>query len=415
MLLDAKQLDPKFERWYKEFMATKFPTVKSVEINIPASDLKYEKKDTGVRVEVPMNSTMESIVLPATAHVKFVNAPEKDVSIYWNSIGRFDGRNMEEQNFSLTLEYGNYVPDNVSIPMMTIQAKDMRLPKNYYRYMMNKFPSNKTTVSYQAIETIPADVISELKKDSETTYVSDAHEMFYGCGKLKSLPSVGLDFTKATDVHDMFYGCRGIKTIPPEYLNLPSVTNAKNFMQDVILDEIDFNQLKLDSLEKADSLLYNAEWKKHTGKLMLKNVKSAYRIGGGFGSDSYPVIELPKATSISGIFTDQPLSCSVFDGIIAPNATNCSGMFANNYGITELKVLEVPNNKNLYHAFYNCFKLVSLPVIDLTNVTDVTDMLFKCKALTEVRFKNVPQSLADKLTRENLDTSGTTTFDIIIE
>lgn len=416
MLLDAKQLDPKFELWYKEFMSTKFPTVKSVEINIPASDLKYEKKDTGVRVEVPINSTMENIVLPATAHVKFVNAPEKDVNIYWNSIDRFDGESMEEQNFFFTLEYGNYVPGNVSIPMMTIQAKDLRSPKSYYRYMLKECSEKNTdpTHNYKKMTVVPSDVISKMTSESKTTYATDAKEMFYICSALTELPNVNIDFSKATDITNMFYSCQKIKNIPDQYLNLPSVTKAQDAFHGISVDYINFDKLILDSLVDTTGLMNSFSWQSFSGQLVLKSALNVYHLlSNGKYQGTFPMVILPSVTSLAGIAGG--CSCAIFEGIDAPKATNCSEMFYKASIVNEIKTLNLPSATNFSNAFYQCLHLRSLPVLDMSHVTEVNNMLYRCNELTEVHFANVPVSLKSKLTRETLDSSGESSFNIVID
>lgn len=426
MLLDVKQMDPKFEQWYKEFMSTRFPTVKSAKFVMEKNNSYVYNTDSSGNtiVDVPMNidiSTLQSI-MPTAMDCEYKNAPHKNVNIYWdNDIETINTSKEGSVELSPTLEYGNYVP--ISMPKMIFNLKDIRVPKDYTRWA----PINVDNEQYA--KEIPADILKALAKDTKTTYVSNAADMFIFCRCLQELPSVGLDFTKAQNVSRMFYGCTSIKSIPDEYLNLPSVPGGQNtdgMFSNVSLDYIDFDKVKFDNLKSTSNTFDRMTWKECSGELFLPNTKIINSMfhSAGENSDCAPLINAPSATSTSQVFYDSKFT--VINGINAPLSTAVSELFRGCKLLKEVKIINLPLATSVRGMFYECSQLTSIPAIDLSHVKPVDlskeakywsigDIFYKCTSLTEVRFKNVPDYLAPYLTKENLDTSNTAKFTVVIE
>ena len=64
--------------------------------------------------------------------------------------------------------------------------------------------------------------------------------------------------------------------------------------------------------------------------------------------------------------------------------TNMSSMFTYCSTITSIPVLNTSKVTNMYQMFYNCKSLTSVPIMDTSKVTNMDTMFYNCSALTSV-------------------------------
>ena len=407
MLIDMKQLntDPD-EKLYDKYMSTSFPTIDSIELNFKqGGEYTFTQDDDGnSHAEVPLGAGLRIDYMPSTAKAKYTNADEKEVKVYWVSAKHsFDKTLEQEQALIPTIEYGNYIPQGAFIPTIFLTPKDIRTAKSYEFWMRSAYKD-----TYQSIKVFSDEMLETLESEMAAHYISSARAMFADCASLKELPP-GMDFSKATNISSLFFDCHSLREFPDNYLSFPAATNAESAFRGLTIQNIDFDKVNLPSATQISYLFENTWFINCSGTLSLPAVTDAnfgdlFKISGGSPNDSIsrelPLVEMQKATDIAGLFEDS--RCLKANGIIAPEATNCSALFSCNSKVKEIERLDLPKVQNYEEAFKNCSELTSLPTLDMTNVTNVTKMFAGCSKLPEARFKNVPESLVPSLTHDNL-------------
>lgn len=227
MLLDAKQMDPKFELWYKEFMGTRFPEIVDYELVFNDNGYVAEQDEKGryiVNMDKGVNLLMSK--LPQKVNAFYKNKAAGELNIHWDAAVRnYNPNKSGEQILRAGLEVGVYNPKNLTPELVMLIARSEKLSlQNWWEngakvkevsYLNGTKAEDFadledyyiTNMNYAFAGASEVESLPELATEKDNSLTSLAYA-FDGCAKLKAVPSIAT--VGVTDIEGAFRGCESL-------------------------------------------------------------------------------------------------------------------------------------------------------------------------------------------------------------
>ena len=255
MLLDVKQMDPKFEQWYKEFMSTRFPEIAHFEMVFGKDGYVAEQDEKG-RYVVNMDKgvALSTSKLPQKVNAVYKNKVAGELNIYWNASAlNYNPNKSGEQVLRAGFESGVYNPLNLTPELVMLIARSEKLSlQNWWKngakvkevsYLNGTKAEDFvdledyyiTNMTYAFAGASEVESLPDLATEKENSLTSLAYA-FDGCAKLKAVPSIpvsgvtniegafrgcesltdlsGMDLSNSYTISHAFSGCKNLKKLP---------------------------------------------------------------------------------------------------------------------------------------------------------------------------------------------------------
>ena len=203
----------------------------------------------------------------------------------------------------------------------------------------------------RSLETIP---------QMDTSKVTNMSRMFYQCSSLKNIPQ--MDTSQVTDMSEMFYYCSSLKNIPQ--MDTSKVTNmSKIFYQCNSLKNIP--QMDTSQATNMSEMFYDC--------YSLKTI---------------PQLDTSQATNMSSMFHDC-YSLKTIPQLDTSSATNIVKMFYNCYSLETIPQLDTSQAQTLISFCYYCNSLKTIQQLDANNATSLTSVFAGNYLLQKIKIINV--------------------------
>jgi len=255
MLLDVKQMDPKFEQWYKEFMSTRFPEIAHFEM-VFGKDGYVANQDEKGRYVINMDKgvALSTSKLPQKVNAVYKNKVAGELNIYWNASAlNYNPNKSGEQILRAGFESGVYNPLNLTPELVMLIARSEKLSlQNWWKNgakvkEVSHLNGTKaedfvdledyyiTNMTYAFAGASEVESLPDLATEKENSLTSLAYA-FDGCTKLKAVPSIpvsgvtniegafrgcesltdlsGMDLSNSYTISHAFSGCKNLKKLP---------------------------------------------------------------------------------------------------------------------------------------------------------------------------------------------------------
>lgn len=207
MLLDTKQMDPKFERWYKEFMSTRFPEIAHFEMLFNKEGYVADKDETG-RYVVNMDKgvALSTSKLPQKVNAVYKNKAAGELNIYWDASAlNYNPNKSGEQILRAGFESGVYNPMNLTPELVMLIARSEKISLSDWW----KNGAKLKDVSY--LNGTKAEDFAELSE----YYITAISYAFYGAENIVSLPEIATEKPDTlTSLGYTFGNCKNLEAIP---------------------------------------------------------------------------------------------------------------------------------------------------------------------------------------------------------
>lgn len=207
MLLDVKQMDPKFEQWYKEFMSTRFPEIAHFEMVFDKDGYVANQDEKG-RYVINMDKgvALSTNKLPQKVNAVYKNKVAGELNIYWNASAlNYNPNKSGEQVLRAGFESGVYNPMDLTPELVMFIARSEKISLSDWW----KNGAKIKDISY--LNGTKAEDFGVL----EDYYITSIDHAFYGAENVVSLPEIFTDKPDTlTSLSYAFGNCRNLEAIP---------------------------------------------------------------------------------------------------------------------------------------------------------------------------------------------------------
>ncbi|MBR3473012.1 MAG: BspA family leucine-rich repeat surface protein [Prevotella sp.] len=227
----------------------------------------------------------------------------------------------------------------------------------------------------------------------DTSQVTDMSYMFHKCSSLETLNLSNFDTSQVKDMENMFSGCHNLKSLDVSHFITSSViTMLSMFSQCYFLKSLDISNFNTSQVYRMDNMFEGCLRMKSLDLSNFDTQKVCDMNNMFKNCDSLETLKLGtlfktgKVYSMGNMFYHcralKNLDVSRFD---TSNARHMEGMFYMCESLTSLDVsgFNTAKVENMEEMFYNCVNLqfLYLENFDTGNVTKMTSMFNNCKKL----------------------------------
>ena len=241
MLLDVKQMDPKFELWYKEFMSTRFPELAHFELIFDTGSYTASQDEKG-RYVINMDKGVALAVgrLPKKVKAVYKNSAAGELNIYWDvSALNYNPNKSGEQVLYAGFESGIYNPLKLTPELIMQIARSEKLSlrdwwKNGAMIQETSFADaedlsiltdyyiTNLTGAFDGAENIVNLPELAVQKEGDITNLDYT---FRDCKRLTEVPVI--ETGAVTSYVETFYNCKSLKAAFPYTLDMSHVTSRE--------------------------------------------------------------------------------------------------------------------------------------------------------------------------------------------